>query len=60
MKEKCKILNIKYLYKILKTRIFPSKSRLADFHSILALFQRIIMPNFYADSLHNTIFTTLF
>ena len=36
MEGKCKILNINHLYNISKIRIFPSKSRLADFHSILA------------------------
>ena len=41
-------LNISCLCKRSKTRVFPSKSLLADFHAILALFRRIIIRNFHA------------
>ena len=44
-------LKISYLRKSPKTRVFPPNSRLADFHAILALFQRIIMRNLYANNI---------
>ena len=47
--QKDKMLTISHLHKSRKTRVFPAESRLADFHSILALFQRMIMRYFHAD-----------
>jgi hypothetical protein len=48
--QKDKMLTISHLHKSHKTRVFTAESRLADFHSILTLFQRMIMRHFYADS----------
>ena len=48
--HKDKDLNINYLRKSPKTRVFRAKSRLAHFHAILAIFQRIIMRYLYANS----------
>ena len=48
--QKDKMLTSRRLRKSRKTHVFPAESRLADFHSILALFQRMIMRYFHADS----------
>ena len=55
-----KSLNLRCLRKSSKTRVFPSKSRLADFHSILALFRRIIMRYFHANSIKSFPFLRLY
>ena len=45
-----KTLDIRHLRKTHKIRVFPVESRPADFHSFLALFRRMMIRHFYAES----------
>ena len=51
--QKDNYMNISCLYQSSKTCIFPCKSRLADFYSILAFFRRISMRYFHANSIRS-------